>query len=56
MKRLTGEMRQVSGFHPDRLLFKERRKSYYHGKYSKRVLSLFVLVSCVALIIIMQGA
>lgn len=56
MKRLTGERRQASEIYSDRAFFKERRKSYYHGKYSKRALSLLVLVSCVVLIIIIQGA
>lgn len=52
MKRLVGERRQSSGVHPDGPIFKERRKAYYHGKYSKRMLSLMLIVSCVALIII----
>ena len=56
MKRLIGERRQASGVHPDGPLFKERRKAYYHGKYNKRMLSLLFLVSCVALIILKQGA
>lgn len=56
MKRLIGERRQASGLHPDGPIFKERRKSYYHGKYSKRMLTLFLLVCTVALIIITQGA
>ncbi|MFT6738120.1 MAG: hypothetical protein ACJA0G_002266 [Kangiellaceae bacterium] len=55
MKRLFGERRQSSGLHPDAPLFKERRKAYYHGKYSKRMLSLLLLVSCVALIVVKQG-
>ena len=56
MKRLIGEVRQTSGLHPDGPMFKERRKAYYHGKYSKRMLSLLVLVSSVAVIMIAQGA
>jgi hypothetical protein len=55
MKRLLGERRKASGLHPDGPDFKERRKSYYQGKYSKRMLSLLVLVSCVALIVIRQS-
>jgi len=56
MKRLIGERRQASGLHPDGPMFRERRKAYYHGKYSKRMLSLLLLVSCVALVVIKQGA
>ena len=56
MKRLIGERRQASGLHPDGPMFKERRKAYYHGKYSKRMLSLLLLVSFVVLIILKQGA
>jgi hypothetical protein len=56
MKRLIGERRQASGLYPDGPMFKERRKAYYHGKYSKRMLSLLLLVSSVALIILTQGA
>jgi hypothetical protein len=43
MKRLIGERRHASGLHADRPVFKERRKAYYHGKYSKRMLSVFAL-------------
>ena len=56
MKRLIGERRQASGLLPDGPMFKERRKAYYHGKYSKRMLFLLLVVSCVALIILKQGA
>ena len=56
MKRLIGERRQASGLHPDGPMFKERRKAYYHGKYSKRMLTLLLLVCTLALIIIKQGA
>ncbi|WP_162832681.1 hypothetical protein [Paraglaciecola arctica] len=56
MKRIIGERRQASGLYPDGPMFKERRKAYYHGKYSKRMLSLLLLVSCVALIIFKQVA
>ncbi|MFT6991384.1 MAG: hypothetical protein ACJASL_003371 [Paraglaciecola sp.] len=56
MKRLIGERRQASGLHPDGPVFKERRKAYYHGKYSKRMLSLLLLVSCVVIIMLRQGA
>jgi hypothetical protein len=44
MKRLFGERRHASGVHPDGPVFKERRKAYYHGKYSKRMLSLLLLI------------
>jgi hypothetical protein len=56
MKRLMGEEMQTSAWYPDGPLFKERRKAYYHGKYSKRILSLLLLVSCAALIILSQSA
>lgn len=56
MKRLIGERRQTSGLQPDGPIFKERRKAYYHGKYSKRMLSLLLLVSSVAFIVVRQGA
>jgi hypothetical protein len=52
MKGLVGERGKGSILHPDGPDFKERRKSYYQGKYSKRMLLLLVLVSCVALIVI----
>jgi hypothetical protein len=55
MKRLIGERRQTSGLQTDGPMFKERRKAYYHGKYSKRMLSLLLLVSSVTLIILKQG-
>lgn len=55
MKRLIGERRQASGLNPDGPMFKERRKAYYHGKYSKRMLSLLLLVSCVVFIIVKQS-
>jgi hypothetical protein len=56
MKRLIGERRQAIGLHPDGPVFKERRKAYYHGKYSKRMLCLLLLVSCVVIIMLRQGA
>ena len=52
MKRLIGERRQISGMFADGLVFKERRKAYYHGKYSKRLLFLLLLVSSVAFIVV----
>jgi hypothetical protein len=30
------------------MLFKERRKAYYHGKYHKRMVSLFILMTVLA--------
>jgi hypothetical protein len=56
MKHLFNERRQTSGLHPDGLIFKERRKAYYHGKYSKRMLCVLLLISCVTLILLKQGA
>jgi hypothetical protein len=56
MKRLIGERRQTSGVFADGPVFKERRKAYYHGKYSKRMLLLLLLVTSVAFIIVRQGA
>jgi hypothetical protein len=55
MKRLFGERRHASGVHPDGPVFKERRKAYYHGKYSKRMLFLLLLIASIALILIKQG-
>ena len=55
MKRFFGERRRASGIHPDWPVFKERRKAYYHGKYSKRMLFLLVLVISIALILLKQG-
>jgi hypothetical protein len=55
MKGLMGERRQTSGLHPCGAHFKERRKAYYHGKYNKRMLSLLLLVSCLALIMFGQS-
>jgi hypothetical protein len=31
----------------------ERRKSYYHGKYNRRMLSVFIVLACV--IVFMMG-
>lgn len=56
MKRLIGERRQASGLHPDGPMFRERRKAYYHGKYNKRMLSLLLLLSSVAIIMLKQSA
>lgn len=55
MKRLFGERRHASGVHPDGPVFKERRKAYYHGKYSKRMLFILLLVSSIVLILFKQG-
>jgi hypothetical protein len=54
MKRLTGERRHASGVHPDGAVFKERRKAYYHGKYSKRMLFILLLLTSIALVVITQ--
>jgi hypothetical protein len=54
MKRLIGERRHASGVHPDGPVFKERRKAYYHGKYSKRMLFLLLLLTSIALVVITQ--
>jgi hypothetical protein len=54
MKRLIGERRQTSELFADGPVFKERRKAYYHGKYSKRMLSLLLLVIGVAFIVVKQ--
>ena len=56
MKRLIGERRRASGVHPDGLVFKERRKAYYHGKYSKRMVLLLLLIISIALILLKHGA
>lgn len=56
MKRLIGERRQSSGLHPDGPLFKDRRKAYYHGKYSKRMFSVLFLATCLIFIMVKQGA
>ena len=55
MKRLIGERRQTSGMFAGGPVFKERRKAYYHGKYSKRMLSLLLLVIGVVFIVVRQG-
>ena len=55
MKHLIAERRNANGMHPDGPLFKERRKSYYHGKYIKRTLSLLLLISCIAIVVVRQG-
>jgi hypothetical protein len=55
MKRLFGERRHASGVHPDGPLFIERRKAYYHGKYSKRMLVLLLFIVSVALVLIKQS-
>jgi hypothetical protein len=52
MKRLFGERRHASGVHPDGPIFKERRKAYYHGKYSKRLLLLLFIIFSFTLILI----
>lgn len=56
MKRMFNERRQASGLHPDGPIFKERRKAYYHGKYSKQMCSLLILVSIIAMVVVRQGA
>lgn len=55
MKRLIGERRQTSGMFAGGPVFKERRKAYYHGKYSKRMLFLLILVSSVVFIVVRQA-
>lgn len=47
--------RQPSGGFPGSLYFKERRKAYYHGKYHKRMFSLLLILTGLALIIARQG-
>ena len=48
--------RQNSDMCSEGFFFKERRKAYYHGKYHKRMLSLLLLVTAVAVMIVSQGA
>jgi hypothetical protein len=55
MKRLNGERRLTSEFFADGPVFKERRKAYYHGKYSKRMLFVLLLVIGVVFIVVRQG-
>jgi hypothetical protein len=54
MKRLISERRQSSGY-ADGPLFKDRRKAYYHGKYSKRMFSVLFLATCFIFLMIKQG-
>jgi hypothetical protein len=44
MKHLFGERSHASAVHPNEPVLKERRKTYYRGKYSKRVLFLLLLI------------
>jgi hypothetical protein len=37
-------------------MMKDRRKAYYHGKYHKRMLSMVLLLACVAMFVVRQGA
>jgi hypothetical protein len=37
------------------LVLKERRKAYYHGKYNKEVVSIIILLACVATFMLRQG-
>ena len=43
---------EVSGSCP---VLKERRKSYYHGKYNREVFSVVILLACVATFMLRQG-
>jgi hypothetical protein len=52
MKYLFGERSHASVVHPNGPVFKERRKAYYHGKYSKRMLFLLLLIVSITLILI----
>tara|TARA_B110000503_G_scaffold67060_2_gene105167 strand:+ start:2934 stop:3095 length:162 start_codon:yes stop_codon:yes gene_type:complete len=52
MKRLIGERRQTDGVFADGPVFKERRKAYYHGKYSSRKLFVLLLISSVAFVVV----
>ena len=52
VKRITGEKNQTIGTHPNGSLFKERRRSYYHGKYRKKTIFLLLLASSATLIIL----
>lgn len=56
MKRSISERRQSSGLHPVGPLFKDRRKAYYHGKYSKRMFSVLLLATCIIFLMVKQGA
>lgn len=56
MKHELKERRQSSEAFADGLIFKERRKAYYHGKYHKRMFSLLLLVTGVAVVVARQGA
>ncbi|WP_199271633.1 hypothetical protein [Paraglaciecola sp. L3A3] len=55
MKHNSDENGYSSGTFPESLFFKERRKAYYHGKYHKRMCSLLLLVTGVAVVIARQG-
>ena len=55
MKRLIGERRSSSGC-TDGALFKDRRKAYYHGKYSKRMFSVLFVASFIIFLMVKQGA
>jgi hypothetical protein len=56
MKQVNEDRRQSFGLMPDGPMFRERRKAYYHGKYNKRMFSLLLIVTSVAVFILNQGA
>jgi hypothetical protein len=56
MKRLAGERRQTGAVFADGPVFRERRKGYYQGKYSKRKLFFLLLISSLAFMVSVQGA
>lgn len=56
MRHDENERSQDTEMYSDGLFFKERRKAYYHGKYHKRMFSLLLLVTGLAVVIVRQGA
>lgn len=55
MKHEVNDNRHTSEDFSDGLFFKERRKAYYHGKYHKRMFSLLLLVTGIAIVMARQG-
>ncbi|WP_164483520.1 hypothetical protein [Paraglaciecola hydrolytica] len=56
MKYAGNNKPQSNAYLADFNMMKDRRKAYYHGKYNKEVFSIVLLLACIAMFVVRQGA
>lgn len=56
MKYVNDNKQQSDNYLASCNTMKDRRKAYYHGKYNKEVFSIVLLLACVAMFVVRQGA